>query len=279
MRTYAALRIKPNTTSDEFGDLVAAILDDFGVIAVEEVDGDGTIRAFLSEPSLRPRATHALLDSLPGVTVEEQDVPDGNWAERSQASLKTVRVGALSIAPPWDVPGDNGTRTIIVLPSMGFGTGHHATTRLCLAALQTIALSGKSVLDVGTGSGVLAIAALRLGAERVLAVDNDQDAIDNAIENGMLNQLPLDARCLSLEAQDIAAKGPFDVLLANLTGGALVRYVAILQSLTHPSGAMVLSGLREEEEQSVREAYREFETGDRNVEDGWVCLVLRRTQA
>jgi ribosomal protein L11 methyltransferase len=278
MRTYPALRVRPAVPDLEFGDLVAAALDGFGVTALQESEEDGAVVAFFGDGGVRGEATAALKAALSGVEIEPLDVPDENWAERSQASLRAIRAGALTVAPPWDVPRDRG-RTIVIVPSTGFGTGHHATTRLCLEALQTLALDGTTVMDVGTGSGVLAIAASKLGASRVVAIDNDQDAVDNAADNAARNGVALDLRCVSIDDARVDAEGPFDIVTANLTGAALVKYAARLEALTRPGGAIVLSGLRDDEEAEVRGAFGRLETLDTRTEDGWACLVVRRPRA
>lgn len=272
MRSYPAILVRPHSPSAEWSDLVAAALDGLGVVALEEAGRDGAVRAFFHDPASRSHALRALRAAFSGAHIEALDVPDENWAERSQASLRAIRAGALTVAPPWDVPS-NARDVIVILPSMGFGTGHHATTRLCLIALQDATVGGTSVLDVGTGSGVLALAAAKLGASRVLGIDNDPDAIANAVENQALNGLDVEFRCAGIE--DAAADGPFDLLVANLTGGVLIRHAGRLEALTREGGFLILSGLRDEEESDVTRAFG-AECESREGEEGWVCLVLRR---
>lgn len=275
MKLYPALVARAAEADPAFGDLVLAALDGSGVSALEEM-GDGSIRAFFTDAMDRDRAASDIRESL-SADVFTLEVSDEDWAARSQASVSAIHVGALTVAPPWDVP--SGGNTVVILPSTGFGTGHHATTRLCLAALQRVGAAGKSVLDVGTGSGVLAISSLLLGAARALAIDYDQDAIDNALENLDLNAHVIDRAAIdigraSIEDADAVVAGAYDVVLANLTGATLIRFAAALKRACAAGGALIVSGLREEEEADVRAA---FACGleHRESEDGWVALMWR----
>jgi ribosomal protein L11 methyltransferase len=263
MRTWPALEIQQADDDD----LIQAFLIDFNLAAI------GGSCYFFHSGDDRARAALALRTHFPQIDVHPVDVRDEDWAARSQAALRAVTVGALTIAPPWDVPVESGfSRTIVIEPSMGFGTGHHATTRLCLAALQRIDLRGRSVIDVGTGSGVLAIAARRLGASGVLAVDDDPDAIAAAEANVKLNK---ESR-IALEIADFrsAKIGQFDLLIANLTGALLISSADRLESLAIPGGRFILSGLMDHEEQDVLRALGGLALEWRAQEDEWVCVSL-----
>ena len=282
MRTWPALEIAAPD------DLVQAALTDFDVAAIDD-NAPESWRVFFQTAEGRDRAAAALHRQFPQLTTTPVDVPDEDWAARSQADLKAVRVGNLVVAPPWDLrsaeapPHPFSTAiTIVIHPSMGFGTGHHATTRLCLAHLQALELNGKSAIDVGTGSGVLALAAARLGAAPVLAIDDDPDAIQSARENVDFNpgvQVTLgilDLRRAAVRPALSAVDGPFDVVLANLTGGLLAAASGALQQLAAPGGRLVLSGLMEHEEADVLAAFGACATVTRSQEDEWVCVTLRR---
>jgi ribosomal protein L11 methyltransferase len=267
VRTWPALDVHP------VDDLLQAALVDYDVTAVDE-RADATWRVFFVSAAERDRAALALRAAFPGVAAEALEVEGDDWAARSQASLRAVRVSAITVAPPWDVPSVDAPSaiTIVIQPSMGFGTGHHATTRLCLAALQRIDLRGCSVIDVGTGSGVLAIAASVLGADHVVAIDSDADAIEAARENLLRN----DRARVTLVTGDLrSADLPrTDVVVANLTGGLLEAAAPQLLRLSE-GGQLVLSGLQAEELPGIRAAYSSRRVENVAEEDGWICVTLR----
>lgn len=278
MRAFA-LELRFSDRQQEYRDLVAAALLDFDTAAVHEIS-DAQWRIFFRSPEERDRAGALLAGSY---DVSPVDIEAEDWARRSQQDLKAIQVGSLVIAPPWDIPspGEESPRNwqpaagtwqlIIIEPSTGFGTGHHATTRLCLRALQQIDLRGKRVLDVGTGSGVLAIAAAKLGAAHVLAVDNDPDAIDAARLNVGRNNVAVDLRLVDLERTSSVA----DVVLANLTGTTLQRVADALASLSR-GGVLIVSGLLDEEEAAVSRAFAPHAAHiESTSEASWVSLVVR----
>jgi len=281
MRTYPALDIRftPEARDDEaLGDRLAAGLDDFHPAAIQE--GTAEWRVFLDSAAERNAALAWLRDQLadPRLTVEPLDVADADWARRSQAGLAPVRAGRIVVTPPWAVEeaqraARNGDIVIQIVPSTGFGTGHHASTRLCLLLLQHVQVAGRSVLDIGTGSGVLSIAAACLGAAWVWAIDNDPDAIDAACENTGLNpgEVPI-----AFEAADFreTSCGPADLVVANLTGELLRATASDVLARVAPGGQVILSGVLVEEVARVIAAFEaEGATlSERMDEEEWVGL-------
>jgi ribosomal protein L11 methyltransferase len=274
VKQYPAIEVRADSA-----DLLLAIVDDFGPTAVEE--HDASVRIFFSTAGDRDDAQRAL---APRFEVAALDVPDEDWARRSQESLKPITVGRITIAPPWAAIVHDPSAIshepsamvqIVILPSMGFGTGHHVTTRLCLTALQTIDLTDRAVLDVGTGSGVLAIAAVRLGAARALGIDDDPDAIQSARESLDLNPA---ARHVTFETIDLAARAlpPADVVTANLTGALLVRSAPALLAAVRPGGTLILSGIQSDERDEVRQGFADTKICWERDEDGWVGLAMKK---
>jgi len=287
VRTWPALSIHfasgGSQSESEARDLLLAALNDARVTAIQEFDDRWIV--FFADAADRDQAAAVLPGSGPGIdSIEVMDVPDDDWARRSQRNLTPVRVGRIVVTPPWASDtepgaGPAGERaiTIIIQPSMGFGTGHHATTRLCLDLLQRIDVSGKTVLDVGTGSGVLALAAHALGARTVVAVDDDPDAIESARENLALNGIGegIDLRLGDFRGMPQADTG-WDVVTANLTGGLLVRGAEVLSTSVAPGGALVVSGVTVDEEAGILAAFApRLKPVARVAEDEWVGIVYR----
>jgi ribosomal protein L11 methyltransferase len=263
-RTWPALDVVPAPDEPE---LLHATLADYHILAIDESMVDRW-RIFFSENVERDRAAHAVSTAFPKLSTSAIDIPDEDWAARSQANLRAIRVGKIIVAPPWDAP-----LTIVIKPSMGFGTGHHATTRLCLDALQQIELSDRTVLDVGTGSGILAIASSLLGASDVTGVDDDEDAIRAAWDNLALNT----GAVVSLVVGDVRKTDltPADVVVANVTGALLISSATRIRKLISPRGRLILSGLLADEETDVMSAYRALSVERRSQDEDWVCLTLR----
>jgi len=282
VRTWPALLVAGpgvGQADDPTTDLLYAAFTDYPVAAIDEPSPD-TLRAFFHDARDRDLAVRALHRAFPALAVTAVDIEDDDWAARSQASLKAIRVGNIIVTPPWDTDSSRATPgvvTVVIQPSMGFGTGHHATTRLCLAAVQRANVSGRSAIDVGTGSGVLAIAASLLGASPVIGIDDDPDAIQSARENLDLNPAArVDLRIGDLRSSTL---GVADVVLANLTGTLLVQAAAQLEPLVAPHGRLILSGLMDHEEAAVVAAFPQLSVLDRAQEDEWMCLVLVRPHA
>jgi ribosomal protein L11 methyltransferase len=268
---------------------VTARLDDFEPAAIHEIGPDDAPvwRVFFATAAARDAAGEALGFDFAGMglSLTAIDVEDDDWAARSQAALSAVRVGSVVVAPPWDVPG-SGLRAagsdilVVIQPSMGFGTGHHETTRLCLALLQAARIAGRDVLDVGTGSGVLAIAACLLGARAVRAIDVDDDALESARENVALNDVALAARGVRPVVERANLRegvAAVDLVVANLTGGLLVAAAAPLSAAVRAGGQLLVSGFQPHEADGVLAALAPAGVHvDRRREGEWEAALITR---
>lgn len=264
-------------------DRLAALLADYNLTAIHEDDltAPQVWTAHFETAEARD-AARAALQQTPGalrLELNVAEIEDEDWARRTQADLPAIRVGRIIVAPPWDPPGARASSSDIVIeiePSRGFGTGHHQSTRLCLVLLQNRPLDGRTVTDVGTGSGVLAIAAARLGARFVNAMDVDPDAVENARENIARNSVEA---IVEAHVRDVGGDPPppADIVTANLTGTLLARYAAHLRALVRPGGSLICAGFTADEKEMVREALSgDFDLAETAEEDDWCAYVLLR---
>jgi ribosomal protein L11 methyltransferase len=245
------------------------ILDQAGVeqAVAEATEALGHLQAF----GLRP------IGDLQTRVVHESD-----WAEAWKRHFPVLRVGRrLVIRPTWRRHRPAPDDVVLALdPGMAFGTGLHPTTRLCLAGIEDLAdrgaMEGAAVLDVGCGSGILAIAAGKLGATKLLGVDTDPIAVEATIANAARNRL---ARRIRARAGTIpSGEGPFDIVLANLIASLLVALAHDLHGELRPGGTLLASGIFVDREGDVREALAAagLEMIGRRDEGEWVAIEARR---
>ncbi|MDE2830051.1 MAG: 50S ribosomal protein L11 methyltransferase [Gemmatimonadota bacterium] len=209
-----------------------------------------------------------------------EPVPDTDWTLGWRSFFQPVYpTPRMAICPPWDrVPDPPGGFTIAIDPQMAFGTGHHETTRLALLGLEKKITSGDRVLDVGTGSGILSIAAVKLGAAKVMAVDIEAAAIENARANCVLNGV--DAQVVLMQCSVDRVSGIFDVVVANIISSILLPIVPELAKRLHPEGYAILGGILDREREAFCTALdRANLVLDEMLDDGeWLCAIARKSQ-
>lgn len=205
-----------------------------------------------------------------------EDEDETDWVGAYQATLEPVRIGSLIVAPTHaPVTVQAGDRVLWLDPGMAFGTGHHETTRMALASLERAPLSGKRVLDVGSGSGILAIAADLLGCEEAMGVDVDPVTVPVARANADRNRSR--ARFVHGGVQAATAGAPWDVVIANLYAELHVRLLPTYAELLGPGGRAILTGILDERESSVQEATASaWRVVRREVDGPWRLLELAR---
>jgi ribosomal protein L11 methyltransferase len=277
---------------DADGAATAALVA-LGAGAVEEA-GD-TLRTYLPPPddveAFLARARRELRDALGGAAPEIgwEWRPDEDWASAWRRGLGPRRVGErLVVAPPWSRPEAVGAAAsaagreeetwIVIDPGMAFGTGEHASTRGVLRLLEGCARAGDRVLDVGAGSAVLAIAAVRLGAAHALAVENDADALENAEANVLRNGVQDRVQILHATVDEAFLAGQreaYDVILANVLSGVLRPLLGAFRTALAPGGRLILGGiLQDEASVMIAAATPHWTLVREDREDGWWSALL-----
>jgi ribosomal protein L11 methyltransferase len=201
-------------------------------------------------------------------------VEDQDWVRSAQAQFGPIHIGGrLWIVPSWENPPAGDLLVVRLDPGLAFGTGSHATTRLVLQYLEANLQGAPRVLDYGCGSGILAIAAAKLGAARVAATDIDPQALVTSAENAAANGVALE-----IVAPDALPAGAYDLVLANILALPLITLAPTLAARTRNGGRIVLSGILESQAEEVIGAYaREFHIAVGARAEGWVRLDGRRT--
>jgi len=278
-------RVAPTGTSVEPGfELV-----DEGLGARVDTARPAVVRAYVeaTDPEVVERTVEEVTQALghlqafdlrPIGEVTTRLVDEADWAEEWKRHFPVLRVGRrLVIRPTWREHRAAPDEVVLALdPGMAFGTGLHPTTRLCLAALEGLAdrgrLARRRLLDVGCGSGILAIAGVRLGAASALGVDTDPIAIEATAANARRNRIGRQVR--AREGSLPTGDGPFDVVVANLIASLLVRLAGDLRAEVAPGGTLLASGIFVDRESDVRDAFEAagMRVAGRLAEGDWVAL-------
>jgi ribosomal protein L11 methyltransferase len=271
------VRARPGAPDDTTRAALLQAFFDAGAQGVHE-DGDRLVTHFPPGTDLAPvRAALRGADAL--VSIETGDVPPIDWSEAWKGALDAHPLGSLVVTPPWLADRFDPSRTIVIEPGMAFGTGEHGTTRGVIRLLDGVLRAGDTVADLGAGSAVLAIAAAKLGAARVIAIELDEEAIPNAEENvarnavgDVVHVLPGDAAAL------LPLVAPARVVLANIISSVLEQLLPVIADALTPDGAAILSGILREERPhmlAVLEAGGWQVTAE-DEEDIWWSVAIRR---
>jgi len=283
------------TASEQQAEVLSDVLMELGALSVDVYDADADTpeeNAIFGEPgepaphlwshncvtalfpenaqidSIMQQAARAIGMAQPPA-YHTKTLEDNDWVRLTQAQFNPIPISPrLWIVPTWHTPSDPAAINIVLDPGLAFGTGSHPTTRLCLRWLDTNIKGGESVLDYGCGSGILAIAALKLGASSAVGVDVDTQAVqasrDNAITNRVAAQFYL---------PDGAPKQQTDIVVANILTNPLKVLAPLLAGVTRQSGRIVLSGILSEQAEDVMKIYSQwFNLESPIMDEGWACV-------
>ena len=231
--------------------MIAALFES-GSQGVQE-DGASVVTHFQADARIH-EIRAAVLSADPRAEIAIADSPDVDYSQW-RASVSLHQVGGLIIAPPWLAPGLDPEKTVIIDPVMAFGTGEHPTTRGAMRLMQGVIRPGDVVADLGAGSAVLSIAAIKLGAARVAAVEIDHDSIGNAEENVRTNSVSERVEVIEGDAMILLPLlAPLRVVIANIVSSVIIAMLPIIRSSLAKGGQAILAGILGEERKAMLSA-------------------------
>ncbi|CAM2742758.1 ribosomal protein L11 methyltransferase [Legionella steigerwaltii] len=265
---------------EEFGALSIMLTDKNDNPVLEPEPGttplwpEVVIQALFSEVFQAQYTRDHLLQTYPELTCTLEVLEDKDWERAWMDDFKPQRFGQrLWVCPTWSTPPEPSAVNLMLDPGLAFGTGTHPTTALCLTWLEQADLKNKVVIDYGCGSGILTLAALKLGAAEVHAVDIDQQALQATKNNALVNQL--DERKLSIDMPDVLSN-PVDLIIANILLAPLITLKERFQQLLNPEGMLIVSGILEEQTAELIKTYASMFVVVRQENlNGWSLLAFK----
>lgn len=267
--------------ADEFHELLIAELFDLDFEGFEEEENllMASIPANKFDDSKKEEIERLLHQfSADSFIQSEELINPQNWNETWEQSIKPQSIGSFYVRPTWaDKSNDSGLVELLIDPKMAFGTGYHATTRLILEWLPEVISKEDIILDAGTGTGILAIGALKLGAESAFGFDIDEWSKDNAEENMQLNGISnFEVELGSIEVIPVGAK--YDVILANINRNALIELIPQLLPYLREGGKLLLSGLLHEDEETIRglDSVKTLHHHETRSQKEWIAILFSK---
>jgi ribosomal protein L11 methyltransferase len=271
---WLAVRVQP---SQDRRDAIIAALFEAGSGGLLE-EGDVLVTQFApgtDEAALRS----ALLEADPSATVATTYIKPADWTREWRGTVRKHRAGPLTISPPWLADGLDPATTVIIDPAMAFGTGEHATTRGVTRLLARHLRAGDRVADLGAGSAVLAIAAVKLGASYAAAIEIDNDAIANAEENAARNEVSEKVIVIEGDAKVfLPLVAPVRLILANIISSVLLQLLDAMRDALTADGIAILGGILSDEQPRMRIALESsgWKILEEDEEAGWWSVAIAR---
>jgi ribosomal protein L11 methyltransferase len=257
-------------------DFIISLLPEVGFDGFEELNS--SVRAFISKSAWEEEAVLDILrqNELTDIEFERTTIEQQNWNEQWEKSFQPLLIaGRVSIRAPFHEP-QPADYELVIEPKMSFGTGHHPTTALMIEQMLAIDMQGKSVADFGCGTGVLAILADRLGAASIVAIDNEEWAVENSRENLIRN----DARSVTVllgESMEVS-RGQYDIMLANINRNIIMKNLHFWRNFLLPGGVLVVSGILVTDTRDISDMAVQsgFSIEKVLTEEGWVSILLKK---
>ena len=242
----------------------------------------GYIHIYIKPDENPAEAISFLTDRLNSEKIENEIdqglIKNEDWQNNWKRNFHPIEIGQkLAICPSWETEYNPQNRKVLMLePGLAFGTGTHNTTRLCLETLEQKISGGEEVLDLGCGSGILALSALLLGAKNAVGVDIDELATKTAVENGKANAFTEPQYQIYCGDMTEQVKGQFDVVVANIVADIIILFCQNARQFMKPNGIFIVSGIIDSREQDVLDAFQKFGFNilERHQSENWLCFVL-----
>jgi len=253
-------------------EILIALLGEMGYEGFEQQDE--SLRAYIPEDQFDAEGLDAVL-ALQELPYVSERIEEKNWNEEWEKNFQPVVVdGFCAIRAHFHAPITEVEHELVITPKMSFGTGHHATTYMMIQAMQGLDFRGKSVFDFGTGTGVLAILAEKLGAREVMATDIDPWSIENSLENVATNQ----CHRIRVQQMDTVPQGAFDIILANINKHVILAQLSALGQQLKEGGVILLSGLLDSDFEDIENeaVVNNISISVRMTKGSWICLKTEK---